>query len=125
MNKIFFMNLWKWKCNIPESSFKKNVMNYEDLKKTEWSNEFETLCRNRLIMGAMRYGRLNAKNKAKYDRIKSCISRLEKYNETGNKEHLVDVSNLCLCEFIECAHPKAHFESIDDGEHTKIIEVNL
>ena len=38
----------------------------ESLKKTEWSPEFEKLMRNRLIMGAIRYGLLHEKGKPVY-----------------------------------------------------------
>lgn len=34
-------------------------------------------------------------------------------------EYLVD---LCLLEFEECDHPKAHFDAIDDGEHVEILK---
>ena len=114
----FANNLWRWKCGLPELE-PNNPISYEDLKKTEWSIDFEKLMRNRLIMGALRYGRIGAKNKPKYDRINSMIKRLMRYQETGNKEFLVDVANLCLLEFVECHHPKEHFISIDDGEHVK------
>jgi len=111
------MNLWRWKCGLPEIDETTQPLNIEELKRTEWSVDFETLMRNRLIIGAFRYGRIGVKNKPKYDRVSSMISRLNKYKETWNKEFLVDVANLCLLEFVECNHPKAHFDSIDDGEH--------
>lgn len=110
------LNAWRWKCGLPEIESGATVSLVE-LQKSEWSFEFEKLMRNRLIMGALRYGRIGAKNKPKYDRVTSMIKRLNKYQETGNKEFLVDVANLCLLEFEECHHPTAHFNSIDDGEH--------
>ncbi len=93
-----------------------------EFRRTEWSSEFERLMRNRLIMGALRYGRFGSEEKAQYDCISSCISRLKKYQATGNREHLVDAANLCLVEFIEGRHPHAHFASIDDGEHVLRLE---
>lgn len=91
----------------------------DELKNTEWSPVFEILMRNRLIMGAIRYGRLKAKGKVKYNRVDSIKQRMDLYTETGNAEHLVDVANLCLLEFEEPNHPNYHFNSIDDGHHTK------
>ena len=120
--QFFLNNLWRWKCGLPETEEAKQVSSYEELKKTEWSEEFERLMRNRLIIGALRYGRLGAANKPQYDRANSMIKRLSKYKETGNKEFLVDVANLCLLEFVECSHPNQHFHAIDDGEHTEILK---
>jgi hypothetical protein len=94
----------------------------EQLRETEWSPEFEQLMRNRLVMGAIRYGKLHAPGKSQYDRIASCIKRLKAYEETGNKEYLVDVANLCLLEFEECHHPKQHFAAIDDSGHVGRVE---
>ena len=120
MDEQYFMNnLWRWKCGLTEKEEPK-ITTFEELEKTEWSVEFETYMRNRLIMGAMRYGRLGAVNKPKYDCVSSMIKRLNKYKETGNKEFLIDVANICLVEFVECNHPNMHFESIDDGEHASI-----
>lgn len=117
---FYLHNLWRWKCGLQEiDPYKSSQIDFNMLKKTEWSDEFEKLMRNRLLLGSIRYGRLNSYGKPKYDRINSINSRLKKYIESGNKEHLVDVANLCLCEFVECDHPNAHFSSIDDGEHTK------
>lgn len=116
----FYMDLWRDMCGLPEQEPTKPVT-LAELQKTEWSAEFEQLMRNRLIMGALRYGRLHAKGKPQYDRVASMIKRLNKYQETGNKEYLIDVANLCLLEFEECYHPLAHFSAIDDGEHVKSI----
>ena len=85
----------------------------EDLERSEWHAGFERLMRNRLIMGALRYGVLGAPGKPQYDRVASMEKRLRKYRETGNMELLVDVANLCLCEFAECHHPNKHFEAVD------------
>jgi hypothetical protein len=91
-----------------------------DLERSEWSLAFERLMRNRLIMGALRYGRIHEPGKRKYNRVESMARRLAKYHETGNKELLVDVANLCLLEFEECHHPNAHFHSVDNTtEHVK------
>ena len=121
MNKQFFLkNLWHWKCGVPEIEPKKEIHNYQALQKSEWSCRFENLMRNRLVLGAMRYGKLNAPGKPEYDRIESAHNRLKQYEKTGNIEHLVDVANMMLLEFEEGIHPNRHFKPIDDGIHTKI-----
>ena len=101
-------------CNIQEPV---PLLDLVDLQKTEWSVDFERLMRNRLTMGAVRYGRLGAAGKPQYDRVASIEKRLAAYVATENTEYLVDIANLCLCEFVEGAHPLKHFASIDDGEH--------
>lgn len=97
-------------------------MRLEEIAKENWSDEFETLMRNRLIMGAFRYGLLRSQKKGEYDLVGSIFKRAEKYRETGNDELLVDIANLALVEFVKGDHPKKHFASIDDGEHvTKVV----
>lgn len=111
-----FSNLWRWKSGVEEINPERKA-SLCILKETEWSLKFEQLMRNRLIMGAIRYGRLKQDNKPIYDRVNSIAKRLEKYKATGNKEHLVDIANLCLVEFEE---GEGSFLSIDDGEHSAI-----
>jgi hypothetical protein len=119
MRNYFLDNLWRWKCGLPEKENKSKLLNYDDLKKSEWSDNFEKLMRNRLIMGAFRYGKLNEKNKPVYDRTTEIKKRCNKYIDTGNIEFLVDIANMCMLEFEEGKHKNKHFLSIDDGEHTQ------
>jgi hypothetical protein len=91
----------------------------EEIYRTQWSSEFETLMRNRLAMGYFRYGPLNRQAKGKYDNCGSMVKRLSLYKSTGNLEHLVDVANLCLVEFLNGNHPNKHFAAQDDSEHVQ------
>lgn len=75
--------------------------------------------RNRLIMGAIRYGLLKTSGKPQYDRVNSMRQRLDLYEASGNAEHLVDIANICLCEFEESTHPKFHFTAQDNTTHVK------
>ena len=88
-----------------------------ELRKTEWSSTFERLMRNRLLMGAFRYGLKKDKLDQGYDMVGSLERRIEMYRETGNVEYLADCANLALLEFEHPSHPKAHFGAVDDGEH--------
>lgn len=92
-----------------------------DLRGSQWSAEFETLMRNRLLMGRYRYGAMRDQGQNGYDNIGSTLRRLRLYRDTGNLEHLVDAANLCLVEFVTGAHPDMHFEASDDGEHAELI----
>jgi hypothetical protein len=87
---------------------------------SEWSHEFERLCRNRMFVGGTRYGKLGAENKPQWDRCSDIKHRISLYERTGNLEYLVDAANLCQCEYVEGDHPLRHFSSEDDGDvHTK------
>lgn len=131
MNREHFIrNLWRWKCGLPEiPPTKPNPNLVNDLWKTEWSPEFEQMMRNRLVMGAIRYGRMGhgeiPLGKPKYDRFESIRKRLRFFEETGNAEWLVDIANLALLMFEERYHQNFHVESVDgDSEkayHDKIL----
>lgn len=90
---------------------------YETLIRSEWSAVFEKLMRNRLIMGAFRYGKLNATDKKEWNRLDRILSDVQRYIETGNTEILVDIANHALLEFEEGSHPLKHFSASDDGDH--------
>lgn len=95
---------------------------HDELVATEWSPKFEQLMRNRLLIGRFRYGKMSDPNKGKFDMVGSMIYRLRLYQSTGNLEHLVDVANLALVEFVHPQHPNAHFDAEDDGHHCSRLE---
>lgn len=90
-----------------------------DLSRTEWCPEFERHMRDRLVMGAMRYGRMGAPGKPQYDRVPDMIRRLKAYAAAGNLEHLIDTACIAMMEYVEGDHPNRHFVAQDDGEHTE------
>lgn len=95
---------------------------YQALSVTQQRPEFDELANNRLIIGGVRYGAIGEPGKKKYDRSASIIRRAEAYSRTGNKEHLVDIRNEAMLEFVEPSHPTPHWAPSDDGEiHTKEI----
>lgn len=92
----------------------------EELYDTQWSEEFEQLMRNRLVMGALRYGTFKEQRKQnkRYNTMGSCIKRLNLYLKTGNQEHLVDTANLCMVEYVNgYCHKSPWFKAVDDGGH--------
>ena len=96
----------------------KPMPSLEELKESEWDSAFESLMRNRLIMGAFRYG-LFKDGARGYDRLTSIRQRLDLFESTGNGEHLVDVANLALMIYHYKDHTKFHFKSVDDGIHAE------
>ena len=93
----------------------------KELEQSEWSPRFEELMRNRLIMGAFRYGVLHAPGKKRYDRVGRIADLTREYAASGNTECLVDIANLALMEFEEGVHPNKHFSASDDKQHTRVI----
>ena len=53
------------RLNIQETS---KYVSIDELRGTEWSQEFERLQRNRMLMGSLRYGRLGKEGKPQYNR---------------------------------------------------------
>jgi len=76
--------------------------------------------RNRLIMGAFRYGRIQDHAFAKYDLIKEVKKRIDKFTDSNNLEHLVDAANMCLLAFVNGQREGKKMEAIDDGEHAVV-----
>ena len=93
----------------------------DTLEQEQWSVKFETLMRNRFMLGYFRYGSLKEQiergNSEKYLHLDSAKKRIAIYEKTGNDELLADVANLMMAEFLLGRHPNKHFSSVDDGEH--------
>jgi hypothetical protein len=83
---------------------------------SEFSETFIQLMRNRMAMSYAKYGAIADAYPEKVDAIQSCIERIEKYIETGNKEWLIDGANFLMIEFIVPRHKRAHFRATDSQE---------
>jgi hypothetical protein len=89
----------------------------DQLRRTEWSPEFEQLMRNRLITGCWRYGPFRKQNRTTQQIVQSIIYRTVEYAHDGNLEHLVDVANLAMKEYVTGNHPNRHFRALDESKH--------
>jgi hypothetical protein len=115
---IFLYNLWRDISGLPELPIE--PFDLSELKRTEWNAEFEKLCRNRLVMGAPRYGKLGDPDKPNWDRLSRIEYEIKMYRIDGNDERLCDISNMTQLEFTEGNHPKKHFKALDDQTHNKV-----
>lgn len=107
------------KAGLIEHKSRFKPADLESLRRTEWSPKFEGLMRNRLLMGALRYGTFKEKEQNMYakdpwDLETPIKDKIRLYQETGNTEYLVDAANYCLLAFEFDPHPKKHFKALDD-----------
>lgn len=95
------------------------------LEETEWSPVFERLMRNRLLMGAFRYGtfaekKIQMQSNDAWDLLEPITKKVRLYNATGNTEYLVDAANYLMLAFEFDPHPRKHFVALDDHhDHCK------
>ena len=100
----------------------KRLPDLESLRLTEWCHEFEQLRRNRMIIGAFRYGLLASPEKwgrpiCTYDLLAGLEKKVAEYRNTGNLEALVDAGNYLMLEFMHPSHEAARFDPKDDDYH--------
>lgn len=83
---------------------------------TEFSVEFAQGMADRMAVSYFKYGPVadNAKNFT--DTLANLQKRLDRYEETGNTEWLMDVGNFAMIEFMFPHHKDAHFRSTDSKE---------
>lgn len=98
----------------------------EDILKTEFSEQFVDLMKNRMVFSYSKYGPLQVNYSKKLVKcIESLEKRLELYKETGNSEYLVDVANQAMIEFMCPQHPKAHFEALGSDKSPGLIGMSI
>lgn len=97
---------------------KRPLKDLDAIEREQWNSNFERLMKNRLTMAYFRYAPIRSQiGKSLYDNVGSIKRRLELYEQTKNREHLVDIANLAMVEFT--VNPDYPFESLDDAEHTQ------
>ena len=89
----------------------------DDILKTEYSERFDDIRKNMMIMSYYKYGSLKD-NYSKYKCLNSLENlkiRLNKYLETGNTEYLADVANFAMIEFMYPSIEGAKYVPTDNG----------
>lgn len=81
----------------------------ENILKTEYSNEFDSMRKNSMVVGFHEYGpiKINYEN-GFIKAISSCEKCIELYKQTGNQKYLVDMANFAMIEFMHPSHHNAH-----------------
>jgi rhamnogalacturonyl hydrolase YesR len=80
---------------------------------SEFNMTFAQGMADRMSMSYAKYGPVAQAYPDRVDAIASLKKRLERYEETGNTEYLMDVANFAMIEFQHPRHSKAHFKAED------------
>lgn len=92
----------------------------------EYSEEFDSLRKNRVRTSFYKYGSAAENFGNGYVQAIPTLERcLEKYKETGNTEYLCDLANYAMFEFMYSQHPKAHFRATDSKESAGIVGLSV
>jgi len=89
----------------------------EQILETEFCLRFVQLMKYAMVNSYHKYGPMadNYKTEKTMDAIGNLKKRLEKYEETGNTEFLVDVANFAMIEFQYPQHKNGHYEATCTG----------
>ena len=92
----------------------------------EYSEEFDKLRRNRVEMSFYKYGparkNFGIGNVQAIPTMELCV---KKYQETGNREYLLDAANYLMFEYMFPQHPKAHFRATSSEESAGIVGMSV
>src|SRR5262245_34142947 len=83
---------------------------------TEYSEQFLQGMVDRMAVSFAKYGAVSDAYPARVDAVASLRKRLERYEQTGNTEWLMDVANFAMIEFMHPRHADAHFRATDSKE---------
>lgn len=92
----------------------------------EYSEEFDRLRKKRVETSYYKYGsarkNFSTGNVQAIPTMELCI---KKYQETGNKEYLLDAGNYIMFEYMYPQHPKAHFRATSSEESAGIVGMSV
>lgn len=88
----------------------------------EYSDEFDRLRKNRVETSYYKYGPVRKNfatgNVQAIPTMELCI---KKYQETGNREYILDASNYLMFEYMFPQHRNAHFRATSSEESAGIV----
>lgn len=101
------------------------MLTKQDSWMDDWSPLFEELRKNRVQVSHHKYGsvRKNYKN-GNINALETMMRCVEKYNQTGNTEYLVDAANYLMFEFMYPQVPGAKFTATDDSGSAGIVGIS-
>lgn len=90
----------------------------DEVLKTEYSEKFDEIRKNMMIMSYYKYGPLkdNYKTYKCMNAIENLKIRLQKYLDTGNTEYLADVANFAMLEFMNPQVEGAYYKPTDNPD---------
>ena len=87
----------------------------EEILKTEFSNDFVEKMKNSMCVSYYKYGSIRKnyqRDCVPIDAILNIKKRIERYEETNNKDYLIDIANFAIIEFM---NPNKGFYKPTDG----------
>lgn len=96
----------------------------EEILKRDFSEDFVQKMRNRIIVSHYKYGWMKESYPELADAIACLEERLALFKETGNTEHLIDVANFAMIEFMYPRHPDAHFKATDSDASPGLVGIS-
>ena len=92
----------------------------------EYSEEFDRLRKNRVETSYYKYGPARKNfatgNVQAIPNMELCI---KKYQETGNREYLLDAANYLMFEYMFPQRPKAYFRATSSEESAGIVGMSV
>lgn len=96
----------------------------EQILKKDFSETFVQKMKNRMLMSHYKYGWAKDTYPELADAVACLEQRLAMYKESGNLEHLVDVANFAMIEFMYPRHPDAHFQGSDSDKSPGLVGIS-
>lgn len=93
----------------------------EQILAKDFSEDFVQKMKNRIVVSHYKYGWMKDTYPELADAVACLKERLELYEQTGNLEHLIDVSNFAMIEYLHPKHPHAHFEAQDSDKSPGLV----
>lgn len=101
-------------------------MNRNFVPEKEYSRKVDELRYNRVHTSFYKYGSARENfGRGLVDAIASHEKCVEKYNETGNKEYLLDAMNYLMFEFMYPQKDSAYFKPTDSKESAGIVGISV
>lgn len=110
-------NRWRLKKGLPEGK-PSLFFTFKEISDQVGNPYFEKLRKNRLVMGAYRYGKIEPNSR--YDFVEALKNKLQRYEDTHNTELLLDIANYAMLEFTKPKYSDSKFDPEDDVEHAPL-----